>query len=230
VPPQHFVKSYDRLAVKIIFIGADSLESSSTAFEYKGGREVLETFAHLRRLFTNLELVVRAGVPPDIRARYAGIEGLRILNHHIPWEDLDREYRSADICLMPSHTTIPVAILEAMSYELPVVTIDSWANTEYVGDRRTGLVAPRSVRIPYYYPGTAQVGFGTSEYERAMRNTDPAVIAGLVERVRTLVEQPDLRRQLGKAARYEVEKGKFSLTGVNEKLGRIFEEAIGEAG
>lgn len=226
VPPKHVVKEYGCRRVKLIFVGADHLGSSWTAFEYKGGREVLATFAHLRREFSNLELVVRASVPPDVKARYGGMDSLRILEHHIPSDELDREYRSADICILPSHTTIPVTILEAMSYELPVVTVDSWANGEYVEDGRTGLVAPRSKRLPYYYPGTAQVNFGTPQYEQAMRRTDPDVVAELVQRVRVLIEGPELRSRLAKAGRYEVEHGRFSLARVNEKLKRVFDEAI----
>ena len=41
-----------------------------------------------------------------------------------------------------------------------------------------------------------------------------------------LIVNPELRRKLGKAARWEVESGKFSLTKMNGKLGQIFNEAI----
>ena len=226
VPPQPGAKEYRPRGVKLIFIGADALGSSWTAFEYKGGREVLATFALLRRQFANLELVVRASVPPDVKVQYQGLPGLRIIEQHIPWEQLNVEYRTADICILPSHTTIPVTILEAMSYELPVVTIDSWANAEYVEDGKTGLVAPRSRRLPYYFPGTSQANFGTTEYERAMRSTDAEVVAGLAQRVRRLIDDPEMRRRLGRAGRYEVEQGRFSLAVVNGKLKRVFDEAV----
>ncbi len=226
VPSKNFVKAYGSHQVRLIFIGADTLSSSWTAFDYKGGREVLETFARLRRRFGQLELVVRASVPPDVKVRYAGMDGLRIIEPHICWEELEREYMSADICILPSQTTIPVTILEAMSYELPVVTIDSWANGEYVEDGKTGLVAPRSKRLPYYYANTSQVNFGTAQYDKAMGVTDHKVVEELAKRVSMLMEDPELRRRLGKASRWEVEKGKFSLPKTNERLGRILDEAI----
>jgi glycosyltransferase involved in cell wall biosynthesis len=226
VPPKNFVKAYGSHRVRLIFIGADALASSWTAFDYKGGREVLEVFARLRQQFGQLELVVRASVPPDVKARYAGMDGLRVIEQRIVWEELEREYMSADICILPSQTTIPMTILEAMSYELPVVTIDSWANAEYVEDGKTGLVAPRSRRLPYYYGGTSQVNFGTVQYDKAMRVADHEVAEELANRVSMLVKDPELRRRLGKAGRWEVEKGRFSLPKTNERLGRVLDEAI----
>lgn len=226
VPPRHFVKAYGSEKVRLIFVGADALTRSWRAFTYKGGREVLEIYAQLRRRFSNLELVVRSNVPPDVKARYAGVNGLRILEEFIPGEELEREYQSADICLLPSHTTIPMTILEAMSYELPLVTMDSWANAEYVEDGKTGLVAPRSGRLPYYHADTSQPNFGTPQYDNAIRLTDPELVAALIRKVSILIENPELRRRLGKAGRREVEQGRFSLARVNEKLTRVFDEAI----
>jgi glycosyltransferase involved in cell wall biosynthesis len=226
VPPRPGEKSYRATGARLIFISSDLLGSSWTAFEYKGGREVLATFKLLRQHGADVELVMRASIPPDVRRQYLGQSGLHLIEHHLSAEELDREYRTADICILPSHTTIPVALLEAMSYELPVVTIDSWANAEYVHDGTTGLVAPRSRRLPYHFPGTVQTNFGTSEFERAIRVTDTAVVGALAERVRRLVDQPELRRQLGRAGRYEVERGRFSLASVNDRLRRVFDEAV----
>lgn len=228
--PKTFEKRYGSDKVKLLFVGSDARRKSWEAFEYRGGREVLATFAHLRPRLRNLELVARCNVPPDLKASYDGMDGLRIIEEYVPREELEQEYRSADIFVLPAHPTNPPTILEAMSYELPVVTIDSWANAEYVEDGKTGLVAPRSKKLPYYYADTSQVNFVTAQYHKAMRVTDPEVVAELARRVGILVENPELRRRLGKAGRWEVEEGKFSLAKVNQKLGRIFDEAIAGEG
>ncbi len=227
--PKRFAKELRDGKVKLFFLGASAREKSFLAFEYKGGREVLETFARLSQEFQNVELVVRANLPPDVRARYRDLPGLRVIEDIIPREELEHEYQSADIFLLPSHTTIAMTLVEAMSYELPVVTIDSWANAEYVEDGKTGLVAPRSRRLPYYYADTHQVNFATGAYDRAMRRTDPEVVSEFTKRVRALVENAALRRRLGAAARHEVEHGRFSLEAGNRRLRRIFDEAVGDA-
>jgi glycosyltransferase involved in cell wall biosynthesis len=160
--------------------------------------------------------------------QYQSLPGLRIIEEYIPWEQLDFEYRTADICVLPSHTTIPVTILEAMSYGLPVVTINSWANAEYVEDGKTGLVAPRSTRLPYFYANTGQVNFGTPEYDRAIQTPDPLVVEELVWRLRMLIQSSELRRKLSHNAKWEVEHGRFSLGSVNQKLKALFDEAISD--
>lgn len=227
VRPRSFVKELTTNdKVKLFFLGTDALTTSSTAFEYKGGRETLAAFAQLRPQYPNIELVMRGDPPPDVRRRYAGMEGLRIIDKFIPWDELEYEYRSSDIFIMPSHTTIFTTLLEAMSFELPVITIDSWSNAEFVEDGKTGLVAPKSQRLPYFYPGTAQTNFGTAQFDKAMLETDPLVVADLASRLSRLIDDPELRRRMGKAARWEVEEGRFSLATMNESLGKIFDEAI----
>lgn len=227
VPPQSFVKEYQNEKIKMLFVGADALRSSEEAFEGKGGRNVLETFTRLRQQFGNLEMAVRSKPPPDVMERYAGVEGLRILDKYIPREELEREYLSADIFILPSHTTIPATLLEAMSFELPVITIDSWANAEYVEDGKTGLVAPWSKEV-YSYADTFEPTVDKAKCKGIKRVFNPEIVKELAKKVSLLIENPELRRQLGRAGRWEVENGKFSLARINEKLGRIFDEAIGE--
>lgn len=227
VPPRPFAKEYGDGKVKLLFVGSPNIKGQ---FDAKGGREVVETFALLRQRYHNLELVVRSDLPTDVKARYGGMENLTVMDQVLPWEVLEREYRSADIFLLPSHSTPPFTILDAMSYELPVVTIDTWANGELVEDGKTGLVAQPSRRVPYYYGGTPHPNYGTAGFERAIRVPDPEVVSGLVGKVSRLIEDPELRRNLGRAARHEVEAGRFSLMSMNQKLKQVFDEAIADPG
>lgn len=233
IRPRSFTKEHTEV-VKLLFVASDLLRQAGWSFEaflHKGGADTLETYAQLRKRYDNVELAVRARVPPELKKRYDGTPGLRFIEDFIPWEQLEHEYLSSDIFIQPSNLTVPMGLLEAMSYELAVVTTDSWANAEYVEDGQTGLVGPRSQkRGPYYYHDTAQPNFGSPEYSNAMRQADPQVVAGLAERVSMLIENPELRRRMGKAGRWEVEHGKFSLARVNAQLGRIFDEAIASDG
>ena len=106
-----------------------------------------------------------------------------------------------------------------------MVTLDSWANAEYVEDGKTGLLAGRSSRVSRYCPGTSQPNFLAPDFHKAVRVPDPEVVTGLAQKVSQLIEDGELRRRLGKAARWEVEKGKFSLAKINEKLKRVLDEA-----
>jgi glycosyltransferase involved in cell wall biosynthesis len=59
------------------------------------------------------------------------------------------------------------------------------------------------------------------------RGPDINVIKELVEKTSIFIEDERLRRRMGIAGRREIEAGKFSIKRRNEKLKRIFGEAIG---
>ena len=59
------------------------------------------------------------------------------------------------------------------------------------------------------------------------RSPDMHVAKELVEKTSILIEDEGLRRKMGIAGRREIETGKFSIKRRNEKLKKIFDEAIG---
>lgn len=87
-------------------------------------------------------------------------------------EDLAHAYASGDIFLFPSTTeTLGMAMIEALASGLPVVAARSGASHEVVSEGETGLL---------YEPASAE---------------------DLVETVRKLHEDDDLRRKMGESAR-----------------------------
>jgi glycosyltransferase involved in cell wall biosynthesis len=226
VPRKDFAKKYQDDKVTLLFLGT---ANAPGAFEQRGGREVLEAFSHLAQRYQNLELVVRSDVPRPIKGKYHARPGIRFVEDVMPQELLEELFRSADIFLLPSYYTSWAAIPEAMSYELPVVTTDAYANPEIVKDGVTGFIIPMST-IPrwsqtFLPPNTAK----DPQYERASQKPDPQIVEELVKRVRILIENPELRRRMGKAGRQEVETGRFSISRRNEQLKRIFDEAIADS-
>jgi glycosyltransferase involved in cell wall biosynthesis len=200
--------------VRILFVGASRL---SLQFRIKGGWEALEAFAALRQRFPGLELVVRSDVDEEILKTYEGMPGLRILNGLISRAELDALFRGADIFWFPAHTLLSVSVLEAMSYGLPVITTDYYDNPEFVEDGKTGMVIPHHRHLPPW---------DTSEREvrRALRARDPDFQKTLVETTAMLIENPDLRRRMGRAARAAIES-KFSLAEKNRRFKAIFDAA-----
>ena len=206
--------------VKLLFVNSSNIPGQ---FDMKGGKEVVNAFINLKKEYDNLELVLRSDVPPSLKKQIQGVAGLKLMDQVIPWESLEQEFKTADIYLFPSHITPTMSILDAMSYELPVVTIDAYANAELVEDGKTGFVVRRSSSIPYdnfYFGLSSQRGFF-----KAVKQLDEGVVRQLTEKVSTLIVNPELRRKMGKAGRWEVEHGKFSIEKRNEKLKKIFDEA-----
>ncbi len=220
-PSRDFTKSHDDSKITLLFVNSGNINTTDH-FYRKGGSEVLEAFTELCRRYDNLELVIRSGVPDDVVEKYRHRSNVRIINQPIEWEELEREWLAADIFVLPSRVTPAKVFLEAMSYELPIVTTDVWGNPELVEDGKTGLLVD--------YPAASQyihnwVPYYHAAYENTFRTPDRSLVQGLVEKLAVLIENPELRRAMGRAGRHELEQGKFSMARRNEKLRRIFDEA-----
>ena len=225
VHKKNFVKDYsNKRTVKLLFVGSANIPGE---FEYKGGKEVLKAFLLLRQKYHNLELVIRSDIPQELKTICKRLGNVRLIDGVIPWEQLEQEFKSADIFVFPSHSTPGLAILDAMSYELPVITTDVWANPEMVENGKTGFVIKKSETVPYYIENfIPNWNYDpTSKFMRAVKITDPKVVEEFVNKTSILIEDGELRRRMGRAGRQEIEVGKFSIKKRNEKLKKIFDEA-----
>jgi glycosyltransferase involved in cell wall biosynthesis len=226
VPKKEFAKSFDENKVKLLFVNSGNIPGQ---FHAKGGKEALEAFSLLRRRYPHVEMVMRSDVPSPMLKRYEQTGGLRIIDKVVPWGEMEREFMTADIFLLPSHLTPQMAFLDAMSYELPVVTTDVWGTPEIVEDGTAGLLVHDS-RVAAHYEKMLPRYFvppgGSPEYRDIVGSTDPQMVEQLVERLSLLIENADLRRRLGKAGRETVENGRFSIQRRNSRLKRVLDEAI----
>lgn len=212
----------DNGKVRLLFMGSANMFGE---FAVRGGREVLEAFRILCQRYPNLELTIRSEVPPDVKRQIVNNKAIRLLDKILPFEELQREWSKRNIFLFPAYYGAWRIILEAFSYGLPVIATDVHDNSEYVADGRTGFLLSRPSHLPEYQ-GLPVAGL-TAELRRATAKPDTKLVEDLVQRTATLIENPILRRQMGEAGRREVENGKLSLQRRNEKLKRIFDEAIG---
>ena len=239
IHPQHFTKVNNQNKVRLLFVGTiNNLKGAISKklgterffeFDGKGGTEVLEAFLLLREKYPNLELVFRATVPPEIKIRFQGYPEIRFVEEALPREVLDKEFQSADIFLYPTKQLTPWTVfLEAMSFELPIVTTDVYANGEIIQDGVTGLLIKGSSNVPYHYGEKLLIPFGSSmhnQYVESIKLVDPLVVKELAEKTAVLIENQELRQRMGKAARWEAEKGRHSLESRNRQLKKIFDEA-----
>jgi glycosyltransferase involved in cell wall biosynthesis len=222
--PKKMIKKKVDDKVSLLFVGSINLANAFT-FEGKGGVEAIQAFLELRKKYDKVELVVRSWVPPEIRAKYANNPDIRILDSPLRKEELARLYASSDIFLFPSHLNLGMAILEAMSYELPVIARRIFDIPEAVEDMRTGLLLEPLPTLPYYMwngaPNSINSRFleGVHKYRRQLVNQ-------IVEKTSLLIEDAPLMRRLGRQARASIEEGKFSIKNRNAQLKRIFDEAV----
>ncbi|MCW4024558.1 MAG: glycosyltransferase family 4 protein [Candidatus Bathyarchaeota archaeon] len=224
VHPKNFKKEPSGGPAKILFVGTAN-PSNIIDFYIKGGREMIEAFSKLKKIYPNLELVMRCYVPPFEKTLCSNLKGLRIIDNLITYEELSNEFKTADIFVFPGHSTPGMVILDAMSYELPVVTTDVWANNELVDNGRTGFLVNCSKNVKYSDKNFLPL-WRSPSFIRKIREPHDVVVQGIVERISILIEDEAIRRKMGLAGRYEIENGKFSITLRNKKLARIFDDAV----
>jgi len=221
VHKKDFTKSYNGERIRLLFVNS---ANNLGYFDLKGGKEVLEALAILNRKYDSIELVIRSDVPQHVKDKYQGIGNIRFIEKALPWELLEQEYKSADIYLAPGYTTPVWVILDAMSYELPIVATDVWCTPEFVKDGTTGLLIQKS-EVLSNYPESLAWNTRPPQFLRAIRAVDIKVAQQLANKISILIENEELRRKMGKAGRQEIEQGKFSINERNRGLKKIFDEA-----
>lgn len=150
----------------------------------KGIDDLLTACALLRSGNSSLEVVLAGppGTAGDARILLKKIHQLRLSGivryvGEIHGTEKDRFFRSAAAYVQPSHHEgMPIAVLEAMAYGLPVVATGVGALGEVISPGDTGLLVP------------------------------PRQPSRLAQSMATLIGDPAMRRQMGAAARRRAEQ------------------------
>lgn len=144
----------------------------------KGIPELLAALAGAAAEGCAATLVVGGNGEVDQARRMAQSHGIGARVQFAGWVGSDRKQqllRDSDIYVLPSHHEgLPVSILEAMSWSLPVVSTDVGAIAEVVRDGVDGFIVP------------------------------PGDVAALQRALTTLSESAELRQRMGASARQRV--------------------------
>jgi glycosyltransferase involved in cell wall biosynthesis len=220
---QRHDKAADTEEINLLFI--NSWHQIPENFYVRGGLDVLEAFAILRERYPQLRLTLRTALPhlDDHYLRIIEQGWVRVINRFLTAEEMAALHADSHIFLLPAARVHIVSLLQAMSYGLAVVGSDGWGIEEYLENERNGLV----VKGRYGKASWAdrEAGFLREDYE-TMHTPDPEVVQGIVEAVSRLVEDHELRRRLGRAARHDVET-KYNLAQWNRGLKEALDRALG---
>jgi glycosyltransferase involved in cell wall biosynthesis len=223
VTPRDFVKKKENNKVRLLFVGSIN-ELNFLNFEWKGGYEAVEAFAELNKKYDGIELVIRSWVPPEIAAKSTDNLNIKIVHSRLTDEALRNLYASSDIFLFPAHLNLGAVTLEAMSYELAVVTRKLYNVTEAVKDMETGILLSPLPQLPYYIWNGAP-NHHDPNLLLGIRKYRPLLVKQIVEKTSLLIENASLRRRIGREARRLIVEGDFSTKNRDKTLKRIFDEA-----
>ncbi len=163
-------------------LDAPLLASVSRLFSWKGQRELLRAFALVRAERPELKLVIVGEDATGTGAFRRELEELAVklsVREHVIFtggrSDVPSVMAACDVFTLPSfEEPFGLVFLEAMAMERPVVAIDNGGTPEVVEHGRSGLLSP-AWDVP-----------------------------ALAANIKTLVDDPELRRRFGKHGRARV--------------------------
>lgn len=170
-PAPHVQKIENKSCVQFLFLGEIGIR--------KGAFDIVKAVSILPdRVKNNIRvLIVGNGMIQELRKAIenANLCGIIQVADWVDAETRDKLLAESDALLLPSYNEgLPMSVLEAMSFALPVITTPVGGIPEYVHDRESGLLI------------------------------EPGNVRALANAIQQLACDPDLRSKLGNAAREAV--------------------------
>ncbi len=110
----------------------------------KGIYETVDCIEILSRKYNNIKLII-AGTGPDLTALRAYVRTKKLLNIEfigfVSGEEKRKVFDASDVYLFPSHEEgMPISVLEAMAFGLPIVTRPVGALKDFFEDGKHGFI------------------------------------------------------------------------------------------
>ncbi len=177
-------------------------------FWIKGGLIALETLRRLKEKY-DINIIFISDIPKEIKEKYKDIKILDL----VPQNKLFEYYSKSDIFFYPSlMDTFGFSLLEAMSFGLPIVTVNTEATKtrrEIIENEKTGFIFDAN-KVNY----------------KNLGKLENKIISQLVKDLSKLVENRKLRQRMAHNCLKLFKNGKFSINKRNEKLKRIYDGAV----
>jgi glycosyltransferase involved in cell wall biosynthesis len=203
-----------------LFIGND--------FYAKGGYESLLAFETLAGRY-DCHFTAVGDIPLEIRARFGGNSKIT-LSSRVAYAKVIEFYSNSDVFVFPTHyDTYGFVIPEALSFGLPVISVESFSTPELVQHEKTGLLIKThfsSFADDFGYAAPTQKQLHLKRLA-ACTNPQEWYVKLLGEAMERMMTDSRLKNDCSKNAINEATNGRFSPQRSREQLKRIYQEALG---
>ncbi|VVB80601.1 D-inositol-3-phosphate glycosyltransferase [uncultured archaeon] len=206
--PVQILKRRKHTGINLVFV--------ARYFDQKGGYHALEVMKKLTKKYENVRGIIVSTVPEEVIN--ANKENKKIIFYPLmPQKDVfEKVYSIADISIYPAYAdSFGFGILEAMSFGIPIVSVDGYSRKEIITDGKTGFVVN-------YPPGVKD------QYDFDWKSVDKLgeeVIENMVAKASKLIENSGELKRMSRNCLEEIKKGKFSIKRRNKILEKIYGEA-----
>jgi len=134
--------------ITLIFVGR--------YFYLKGGLHALEAMDRLTKKYKNVEANFISDIPDEMKIKYSKNKKIKIYNL-MPHKKVLEIYKKSDILVYPGYSdSFGFGFLEAMSFGIPIITVDGDSRREIVREGRTGFIVDRPDKFSFYKIGNAE--------------------------------------------------------------------------
>jgi glycosyltransferase involved in cell wall biosynthesis len=137
IPPKDFTPRVNYHRMKFLLLGGNN------AFTRKRVLEVLDAFSQLK----SCDLIACIQIISDEQRlkieKYDNLVNISIILKSLSCNEIDELYKSCDCVIqVSSHEGLGLGFYEALSYGLPVLTVNSLPHTEIIENDKTGIIIP----------------------------------------------------------------------------------------
>jgi len=180
-------------------------------FYEKGGFHALEVIDKLTKKYNNVKGIIISEVPKSVLKKYSQNRKIKFFGL-MPQEKLFKICQESDIFVYPGYSdSFGFSMLEAMSFGIPVVTVDGFARKEIVEENKTGFVIER--------PRTFS--------EKLLGGNEKLVIEEIAKKAELLIKNKGLIKEMSKNCMEEIKNGRFSIKERSKRLEKIYKWALG---
>lgn len=222
VNPKSFTKEKHD-GVNFLFVGSSN-PMNVRNIQFKNLREVIIAFDNIAPKYDNVNLIIRSYLPEPLKNLAKKNKAITVIDKFLSKEELDLLYKKADVFVLPSHETMGTALLDAMSFELPVIAMNLYDIPELINHMENGILLTPPAGISYYDKNGCPPDY-SRQFNEGITKYSTVIIKQLEEYFCTLIENKQLRLLLARNARESIENGTFSIQKRNEELRKVFESA-----
>lgn len=179
-------------------------------FYEKGGDVALMAMNEVTKKHKNITATIVSPTPPELLKKYSTNKNIKFYNL-MPREELFKLYSKSTLFIYPGFTdTFGFSFLEAMSFGLPIITVEGMARKEIIENGKTGYIIPRKDRINF------------DEKEKIHLAKE------IANKTNSLINNRNLINKMSENAHQIVKEGKFSIQHRNKQMEKIYSEAVKE--
>lgn len=220
IPQPHVDRTKRKGTIEMLFCSGN--------FYCKGGLGAVRAAAVLIKNY-DVHLTVVSQTPQEVLKEYSDNPRITFLERANTAQRYEL-MQKADIFLHPGHSeTYGFVMLEAFSFGLPVITTDGFSGPEIVGDGVRGYAIKNYLS---WFDEKLLPWVKTPEEKKfffeALQDSPQDYINRLARATARLIEQKELRLQMGQNAYESITKGVFSPAYRKKRFGQIYKAALNQ--